>query len=63
MDMFCEKCAESGNTNWNQLVSDEQFNQEMCFGNDEISIDDVDFDSVNPRHIVDVFLGEAFARD
>ena len=48
---------------WNKSVSDEEFEEIMSFDNDEISIDDVDFDSVNPRDIIDAFMGKDFARD
>jgi hypothetical protein len=61
--MLCEKRAESRYANWNQPVSDKQFDKEMYFNNGEISIDNVDFDSINPRNIVDALLGETFARD
>jgi hypothetical protein len=61
--MRSEQSTKSVGLDWNQPVTDEQFEKEMLFDNDEISIDTVDFDSVNPRDVVDVLLGEAFARD
>jgi hypothetical protein len=54
---------ESEKINWNKSVSDEEFEEIMRFNNDEISIDDVDFDSVNPRDIIDAVAGKDFARD
>lgn len=49
---------------WNTPVSNEEFEKIIGFViNDEDPIDNVDFDSVNPRDILDVFFGKDFARD